>query len=99
MDAAGRVTMTDESQSYLTVVIDPVLLLMACLAYLLVELLHRRRGQSSKYHLCFGVGCRHVRQEEGGKHTDFAHEKFRLTTTASMTTEKPIWFNAWPTAT
>ncbi len=96
MDATGDVAMADKTERYLTVVIDPFLMLLARLTYLLVELLHWRRGQSSKNGLCFGMCCCHVRQEESGKHTDFVHENIRLTTTASMTTEKPIWFNAQP---
>ncbi len=44
MDATGDVAMADKTERYLTVVIDPFLMLLARLTYLLVELLHWRRG-------------------------------------------------------
>ncbi|MNF50841.1 hypothetical protein D3C84_321480 [compost metagenome] len=54
--------MADETSRHFTIVVDPTLLAAIRLTDLLVELLHRRRGQAAEQDLCAGMSRRHRHQ-------------------------------------
>ncbi|MNP30709.1 hypothetical protein D3C76_1237940 [compost metagenome] len=62
VDATGNVAMADETSRHFTIVVDPTLLAAIRLTDLLVELLHRRRGQAAEQDLCAGMSRRHRHQ-------------------------------------